>query len=475
MCLFSENGVEPRTCGEHSRTYRRNIEGCCTARCNSAARFCHRCLLERDARPLRARDPVTGLCTRHGILSGVFKQLDAEQYNDELYIFPEELEAMAKSTDEECARLSALDENQTYVLSRLAYGFDTSTIDRELAKRPGATGLTVATVFPIICERLEITGIERESERVRKAGKILIDAKERESVRGRVILKDGNPSSPTPTKAGRISDILPKPAPAAPAAKAVAPAKPALAEPAKAAPAAPAKPASESERCAPAPARVRQMGQPVPMRIEDAREVAARYCEARASDKPAPHIHSVVAAVLGMKVCGMVGQRIGEAFGYEGKSAEVWCSSVSGLSRVEGLTWDALGTNNISVSAMKGIAALNGVRQIGALNLWLEKRGMEIAGAVISETSDDSARSLPRSINGDSLKEALLKIVRIDLGNKEEFVDVDIIEVKVGGEFADERERLIMDRREEGYEPGELVIVPTSPPSAYLVFTKSAY
>ena len=90
---------------------------------------------------------------------------------------------MARSTDEECARLGALNDIEAFVLFHVAYGYDFEYIDRDLSERPDGIGRTVLGTLASICEKLQISGITRECDRIRKAGKILIDAKEIERER----------------------------------------------------------------------------------------------------------------------------------------------------------------------------------------------------------------------------------------------------------------------------------------------------
>lgn len=87
---------------------------------------------------------------------------------------------MARSTDEECARLGALSDIEAFVLFHVAYGYDFEQIDLDLSERPDGQGHTVRGTLPLICEKLQIMGITREADRIRKAGKILIDHKENE-------------------------------------------------------------------------------------------------------------------------------------------------------------------------------------------------------------------------------------------------------------------------------------------------------
>lgn len=90
---------------------------------------------------------------------------------------------MARSTNEECARLDALNEIEAFVLFHVAYGYDFEMIDRDLAERSNGHGYTVLGTLPSIYEKLQISGITRECDRIRKAGKILIDHRENERER----------------------------------------------------------------------------------------------------------------------------------------------------------------------------------------------------------------------------------------------------------------------------------------------------
>lgn len=90
---------------------------------------------------------------------------------------------MARSSPEECARLSTLNDFEEFILFRLAYGYAPAWIDRELAARPELRDVTVDVTVAVICDKLLISGDIRGSERLRRAGKIYMDAKEIERER----------------------------------------------------------------------------------------------------------------------------------------------------------------------------------------------------------------------------------------------------------------------------------------------------
>ncbi len=87
---------------------------------------------------------------------------------------------MAMSSSEERARLKTLSDPEEFVLSQIAYGYTPVWIDRELKQRSDASGLTVEEMVSTICDKMQIPGIERVWERVRRAGKIYLDAEELE-------------------------------------------------------------------------------------------------------------------------------------------------------------------------------------------------------------------------------------------------------------------------------------------------------
>lgn len=90
---------------------------------------------------------------------------------------------MARSTTEECARLSTLNDAESFVLFHLAYGYDTGYIDRKLSEHIECHEITVERTLPSIFEKLCVAHAGSDSERRRRAGKIFIDAAEIERER----------------------------------------------------------------------------------------------------------------------------------------------------------------------------------------------------------------------------------------------------------------------------------------------------
>ncbi len=85
---------------------------------------------------------------------------------------------MARSTPQECARLGSLTEYEDRVLSLLAYGYTRERMQVQLALRSDSNGLTIARTIAIICDKLVISRDVAESERLRRARKIYVDAQE---------------------------------------------------------------------------------------------------------------------------------------------------------------------------------------------------------------------------------------------------------------------------------------------------------
>jgi len=373
------NGASVAECRQYSGNYQRNVSGCFARACNSAERLCFKCV--EEGKRGTVLDPARGLCEEHQKLAdapraapkpapqqqrlriptfaledtrsdgvdrirAAAKRIAEERARSqkERVDLSTPLErrdfAMAQSTPLEIERLGLLNRDEEFVLSQMAYGYDFKRVERRLVERPDRVSSdSVSDLLRSIYGKLEVADIPRESDRLKKAGKIYLDSQEEKRDRGVAAdhdtVKKQNGADIRTTVAG--GDDTPPDEP------------------------------EKNER----PDREDQPPEEAGMTsrdLEDALRTAAEFAAARKSGEELPPIREVYLAVKAMDAAGRTRVATGEAFGYSGNSAVTWAWSVSKLETVTDAAWKLIGDKSLPITFMTKVSRLDALEQKRVIN-----------------------------------------------------------------------------------------------------------
>ncbi|MDR3571525.1 MAG: hypothetical protein P4L81_05010 [Candidatus Pacebacteria bacterium] len=524
ICPFRENGAEKDACADFTRLYQRNLQGCCGSNCNSALRLCRKCLELHVSDPKKVVNPVLGLCELHQGDRPITTSQPVQQGLSWLRTRLEDREVnkMPSSTNEECARLKELSGGERQVLHWFAYGYDETYVNRELAKKNYGVR-SAAEALPIVFRKLRLGHIERERDRLIKAGKILLDYNERERNEK---FKLAAKQSDDPNASFELDDesleedadelslsheherekqsvefavtLEEQPRESAGATiREISTSAATLNTKLHAAPAV-------DETTLPAHADAQESEattekESIPMdndELQEAKKIVSRYAEAKSSGEEYPHVSEVLTAAMTLSQNGETRTAIGEAFGYGGSSGATWATNILKLNNLTQSAWKALGAQHLPISFLFGLADLSSADQVAAIKERLTKREKkspkpekpaaklekQVAKASHEQPmpasmpahAEDVAPAIRHSngngSNGQSHQLAELLPVHISLVGLGRFVDIDLVSLKLGPEAAPQRAAAIAARRESGYEAAEIVIHPAMTPQ--MIFLK---